>query len=168
MITIRAERTEDVDAVRHINQAAFETPAESALVDRLRTRGRLLVSLVAEDEEGAVGHIAFSPVTLDGRPDLRGAGLGPMAGLPRVQKRGIGSQLVRAGLDECRRPGLDYAVVLGHPHYYPRFDFAPASRFGLRCIWPVPDGVFMAIELRAGALAGCAGLIAYEPEFNDV
>jgi putative acetyltransferase len=56
--------------------------------------------------------------------------------------------------------------VLGHPEYYPRFGFVPASKYGIKCEYDVPDAVFMAIELREGALQGHAGTAKYQPEFN--
>jgi putative acetyltransferase len=168
MITLRPERAEDVEAVRRVNEQAFETPAEARLVDLLRARGKLVASLVAETGDQFVGHIAFSPVSIASRPTLRGVGLGPMAVLPAMQKQGIGTGLVRGGLDCCRDMGYDYAVVVGHPEFYPRFGFVPASRFGITCSWEVPEGVFMALELRPQALAGSGGLAMYEPEFNEV
>ena len=61
-----------------------------------------------------------------------------------------------------------FVVVLGHSHYYPRFGFLPASNFKLSCTWPVPEGVFMVAEIDPGALANAAGLVSYEPEFNDL
>ncbi len=59
-------------------------------------------------------------------------------------------------------------IVLGHADYYPRFGFAPASRFGLDCDYDVPDEVFMALELEPGALAGRGGRIHYHPAFASV
>jgi putative acetyltransferase len=93
-------------------------------------------------------------------------GLAPMAVLPAHQRRGVGSSLVRAGLDVCRHRGVDAVVVLGHAAFYPRFGFQPASRFGIRSEYDVPDDVFMAIELRPGALAGPAGLVRYHAAFR--
>lgn len=169
MVTVREEQDGDAAGIRRVNELAFETPAEADLVDLLRERDKLLVSLVAVEDERVVGHIAFSSASIEPKaPGLSGAGLGPMAVLPEVQRTGIGSQLVREGLDRCKQIGLSFVVVLGHPQYYPRFGFAPASRFGIRCTWTVPDEVFMAMELRPGALAGIRGLARYEPEFEDV
>jgi predicted N-acetyltransferase YhbS len=165
--TVGPERAGDVDAVRRVNESAFDTRLEAQLVDRLRARGAMLVSLVAESGGEIVGHIAFSPVQIASTPTLRGAGLGPMAVVPRLQGLGIGSALARAGLDRCRELDLDFVVVLGHLRYYPRFGFSPASRFGLTCVWPVPEGVFMALELRPHSLAGVSGLATYEPEFDE-
>src|SRR5205807_8756724 len=149
----RAETADDIPAIRRVNQLAFGQPLEANLVDALRTAAHPHISLVAATRGQVVGHIFFSPVTLDtADPDSTILGLAPMAVLPEYQKQGIGSQLVQEGLKECRRIGCDVVVVLGHPEYYPRFGFAPASQKGLRCEYPVPDEVFMAIELKPNAL----------------
>ena len=81
-------------------------------------------------------------------------GLAPMAVLPARQRGGIGSALVRAGLDACRQLGCTTVVVLGHPAYYPRFGFQPASRFALGCEYDVPDEAFMAELARLDILGG--------------
>jgi putative acetyltransferase len=113
-----------------------------------------------------VGHILLSPVTLAATPHPLVMGLAPMAVRPGHQRSGVGSALVRAGLDACRAAGAAGVVVVGHPTYYPRFGFVPASRFGLSCEYDVPDEVFMALELQDGALAGHAGLVRYHREFG--
>ena len=166
--TIHLEQAEDVEGVRQVNQLAFGTSAEAELVDQLRSREKLIVSLVAEIGDKIVGHIAFSPVHITSTPSLRGIGLGPMAVIPILQRHGIGTALICAGLNRCRELDYDFAVVLGHPNYYPRFGFIPANRFGMTCIWQVPDDVFMALELREHSLGGSLGLTTYEPEFNEV
>ncbi|HEX7177399.1 MAG TPA: N-acetyltransferase [Pyrinomonadaceae bacterium] len=170
MIVVRAERAEDAEGVRRVNELAFEGAAEADLVDALRVNAHPYVSLVAVEEGGEVaGHIFYSPVTVEPEAgELLLMGLGPMAVLPRVQKSGVGSRLVKEGLDECRRLGCAAVVVLGHPTYYPRFGFAPASRLGLRCSYEVPDEVFMAMELEPGALDGRRGLVKYHPAFDAV
>lgn len=167
MTMVRLEKTEDIDGVRRLNEQAFETPSEAGLVDRLRARGKLVVSLVAADGDRIVGHIAFSRVSVAANPRVPGVGLGPMAVLPDRQGQGIGSQLVRAGLDRCRDMGYDFAVVVGHPEYYPRFGFVQASKYGITCVWEVPEGVFMALELRPQGLVSASGLVAYEPDFDE-
>jgi putative acetyltransferase len=165
---IRLEQPADIAAVHSINQAAFETSAEADLVDSLRAQTEPIISLVADDNGTIVGHILFSPVTLTGHGELRIMGLAPMAVLPAQQRRGIGSALVRDGLDRCRQFGCDAIVVLGHHKYYPRFGFVPASRFGIRSEYDVPDEAFMALEFEAGTLAGKTGTIRYHPAFANL
>ncbi|MGH9896302.1 MAG: GNAT family N-acetyltransferase [bacterium] len=162
---IRPEKPSDTAGIRYLNEEAFGRPLEARLVDTLRSRGRIMLSLVAVRDDHVVGHISFSPVTVETEKEtLTVAGLAPMAIAPTLQRQGIGSLLVKAGLDGCRKAGLAGVVVLGHPDYYPRFGFVPASNYGIRSEYAVPEGVFMAIELRAGALH--AGLAKYVPEFE--
>jgi putative acetyltransferase len=169
LIIIRPEKPDDVAAIRIVNERAFGRPAEAELVEALRAHGKATLSLVAEQNAQVVGHILFSPVTIESENQLiAGIGLAPLTVLPEWQNRSIGSQLVEAGLAECRSAGHERAVVLGHARYYPRFGFVPASRYGLRSEYDVPDDVFMAIELRDGALQGCVGLVRYAPEFEAV
>jgi putative acetyltransferase len=166
-IAIRAERAEDLPGIREVNVAAFETPFEADLVEALRERARPLVSLVAVDGAQIVGQILFSPVTLLSHPHEPIMGLAPIAVAPARQRQGIGSALVRAGVEECRRQGAHAVVVLGHADYYPRFGFVPASTFGLRSEYEVPDDVFMALELEPGALHEKAGTVRYHQAFSD-
>ena len=90
-----------------------------------------------------------------------------MAIQPKYQRKGIGSQLARAGLEECRRLGHEIVVVLGHPNYYPRFGFTPSKPKGIDCEFEVPEAAFMILELREGALAGRRGTVKFQPEFHE-
>lgn len=177
---IRAEKKGDQAAIATVNVSAFETPAEAQLVAALRQRAQPFVSLVAETDgeqdgaggEGAskssiVGHICFSPVVLPAHPALKIMGLAPMSVLPAHQRQGIGSALVRAGLEACIELGCGAVVVLGHPTYYPRFGFVPASRFAIDSIYGVPDDTFMALELTPGHLRGAAGTVRYHEVFDE-
>ena len=170
---IRAEKENDRAAVYHINAAAFETRAEAELVETLRAGVQPLISLVAEVDAAVVGHILFSPVSVSADSKLRLMGLAPMAVAPAHQRQGIGSALVRAGLERCKALACSAVVVLGHPEYYPRFGFLPASRFGLRCEYNVPDEVFLAMELEPGAFERCMhngqrGVVKYHAAFSKV
>jgi putative acetyltransferase len=169
VVRVRHERSNDAVAVRRVNEEAFGRPAEADLVDLLRDRGKVTLSLVAETGDLVAGHILFTPVAIAGGSRAYPAlGLGPMAVLPEHQRRGVGSLLVRAGLEECRRAGHGCVVVLGHPEYYPRFGFVPASRHGLAWEHSAPDEAFMVLVLRADALDGLGGVVRYAPEFGAV
>ncbi len=166
---VREEESGDEEAVRYVNEQAFGRKPEADLVDKLRERGKVALSLVALKDDRIAGHILFSPVIIGsaGKTPLT-LGLGPMAVLPEFQRKGIGSLLVKTGLGECRKRGYDCVVVLGHPEYYPRFGFIPAGKYGIKCGYDVPDEAFMLIELKKGVLSGCTGAVKYEPEFDEV
>ena len=163
---IRAEEEHDVAAIYHVNASAFETSAEAELVDTLRREATPLISLVAEESGTIIGHILFSPVTLSTDPVLKMMGLGPMAVVPTHQRQGIGSELVRAGLEWCKETGYRVVVVLGHPDYYPRFGLRRAAEFGLRCEFEAPDEAFMALECEQGVLDQKSGVVKYHAAFS--
>lgn len=165
---IRKEEPKDWQNVFTVNSTAFETDAEARLVETLRKQADPVISLVAEKKEEIVGHIMFSPVSIAGYPNLKLMGLGPMAVRPENQRTGIGSQLVKAGLKLCEESGFGAVVVLGHPKYYPRFDFVPSSQFEIVCEYDVPEGVFMVRELTAGYLDNVGGTVTYHEAFNSV
>ena len=164
---IRTENEADRMATHAVNRAAFGTSVEADLVDVLRRKATQFVSLVADVDDVIVGHILFSQVWLAERDDLSIMGLGPMAVAPDYQRKGIGSALVRAGLTSCKQLGCHAVVVLGHAEYYPRFGFAPAVRYAMRCEYDVPDDVFMITELEPGSLRGASGMVRYDEAFSD-
>ncbi|HEV7767699.1 MAG TPA: N-acetyltransferase [Thermoanaerobaculia bacterium] len=168
-MNIRHEMLEDVDAIRRVNELAFGRPNEARLVDALREAASPFLSLVADVDGEIVGHICFSPVEVEREDGFRAfiLGLAPMAVLPEHQNQGIGSELVVRGLEECRNAGFGVVVVLGHPEYYPRFGFEPASWRGVRSEYDVPDPVFMITELKRGAAVEIRGLARYHEVFKD-
>lgn len=168
-MVVRPERPEDEAQIRQVNREAFGREAEADLVEALCRTGAVTLSLVAVRQGQVVGHILFSPMTIQAEEETYPAvGLGPLAVLPRFQRQGIGSQLVETGLASCKAAGHEIVIVLGHPDYYPRFGFRPASLHGVRWEHEAPDEAFMVVELRPGALEGKAGVARYHPAFAGV
>lgn len=146
---IRTETPDDHAAITRINIEAFadhpfSRQTEHLIVEALRRAGALAVSLVAEDRGEVVGHIAFSPAPIGGE-DIGWFTLGPLAVLPRRQSEGIGSQLVRAGIEALRRIGANGCVLVGPPEYYRRFGFRHCT--ALR-VDDVPPEFFLCLPLQ--------------------
>lgn len=165
---VRPARADDEAAVFAAHEAAFGRPDEARLAVALAKReAESCVSLVACDGADVVGHVLFSPVSVDGRRfPVSPMGLGPVGVLPGRQRGGAGIALCRAGIEACRARDVPFLVVLGHPTYYPRFGFAPAARWGLTFADAPPRDAFMALELAPGALANASGRVRYAPEFG--
>lgn len=146
---IRQEKAEDYEAVYHVVQEAFRNAEytdgnEQNLVVALRKSKAFIpeLSLVAVEDQRVVGYILFTKAVVNGVQVLA---LAPLAVLPEYQNRGIGLDLIAEG----HRVGYGYSVVLGHPQYYPKAGYLPASRYGIRAPFPVADENFMAICLNA-------------------
>lgn len=171
-LLIRPETAADRKAIFELNALAFGRDAESRLIDRLRETPYYVpeLSIVAYAGEYLVGYILLTRLPLRGDDGVTygSLALAPMAVTPALHQMGIGGQLVRYGLEEARALGFGSVIVLGHPAYYPRFGFVPASRFGIRTDYDVPDETFLAQELHPGALAGKAGVVAYPAPFGEV
>ena len=162
---IRPEQASDVADIDSVQRAAFtfhphSNQTEHLIVKRLRARGRLALSLVAETRQGViVGHAAFSPVTIDGR-EMGWMGLGPLAVMPGSQDMGAGSALVRSGMAALMASGAAGCVVFGDPGYYRRFGFEADSR--LR--YPgAPGEYFLSLALDGMALP--SGEVGYDAAF---
>ena len=166
LVEIREERVDDLAAIREVNRLAFEQDQEGNIVDALRVNGGVLLSLVATLNNQVVGHIMYSPLSIDAK--ITGAGLGPIAVLPEHQRQGIGSKLIEAGNQRLKDDGCPFIIVLGHASYYPRFGFKPASMHGIKCEWEVPDNAFMVLILNQAKMQGVSGLAKYRPEFSSV
>ncbi len=167
MIEIRKEESKDRDAVHHLNSTAFDNGPEAVLVDKLRASCKEYLSFVAVEDGSVVGHILFTPATVEDCSAV-GIGLAPMSVLPSQQRRGIGTRLVRYGLEFLRNAGCPFVIVLGHPEYYPRFGFELASKYQLRSQWEdVPDDAFMIAVFDSGVLPKAGGIARYADEFDD-
>lgn len=124
---IRPERPEDAATIHALTAEAFSgrpfsDGAEPRVIDALRAAGALTLSLVATHDGEVVGHVAFSPVTINGESG-DWYGLGPVSVWPDRQRTGIGQALIREGLQRLRSMGAGGCVLLGDPAYYARFGF---------------------------------------------
>lgn len=164
--TTRVERAGDADAIRKVVTAAFPTPDEARIVDELRADRDAWIdglSIVATDaDDSIVGYALYSRCRVDAEPALT---LGPCAVVPSHQRTEAGSAAVVAGLNAARELGENLVLVLGHAGYYPRFGFVPASRFGIRAPFDVPDEAMTALPLD-DARPVPSGTIAYPAAFR--
>jgi putative acetyltransferase len=169
MLAVRPETIDDIPWVRVLNERAFEQAVEADIVDRLRQACPETLSFVAEDEGRVIGHILFTPAVIgSGSKVIQGMALAPMAVLPERQREGIGTRLVKHGLRALQDRSCPFVIVLGHPGYYPRFGFEPASRHGITCQWEgVPDEAFMILIFDEIAMEGIAGVARYRAEFDE-
>jgi len=165
---IRQEKPEDINDIHALNELAFGQPQEANIVDKLRINCNSLLSLVAIENDNVAGHILFSPVKIEGQHGIiRGMGLAPMAVLPKIQRKGIGTQLVKSGIKNLKKIQCPFIIVLGHPEYYPRFGFERASLYGIKCQWEgIPDDAFMILWLDKSMMNPASGLAKYRDEFN--
>jgi putative acetyltransferase len=155
---IRPEEPADRAAVRTVVEAAFPMPGEAKLVDQLRAEGDAVISLVAVDDDGIVGHVMFSRMTAE----FRALGLGPVAVLPTRQRSGVGSLLIRQGLAQAEAGRWEIVFVLGAPAYYRPFGFDPALASGFTSPYAGPH--LMALSLTQ-PLRRLSGKIDYAPAF---
>jgi putative acetyltransferase len=170
LIEIRPEQKKDLEAIRNVNTLAFQGTNEAKLVDSIRDSEHFIpeLSLVAVANE-VVGHILFSTVSIEtNEGPVKTLALSPMSVLPGCQKQGIGSQLVKAGIKQAEKLGLEHIVVLGHPDFYPKFGFVPSTTKGIESPIPVPEEVFMVLEIKSGSLNKVKGKVKYPPAFDVV
>ncbi len=169
-IHVRPETPRDEQAIRHVNEVAFGRPNEADIADRVRASSGFVpdLSLVAVSGGQIVGHVMFSEATVQGDGNSWTVlALGPVAVLPAFQRKGVGTTVIETGLIRAAELGYRAVVLIGHPTYYPRFGFVPASRFGLKPAITVPDDVFMARLLRPDGLDGVEGQFSFPKAFDE-
>lgn len=168
-LIIRTETPRDFPKVYEVNSTAFGRSEEAQLVDRLRSGDTFLdeLSLVACIDNKIVGHILFTKIEIVNNDRKNNSiALAPIAVLPRYQKKGIGSQLVKEGLKKAKDLGHKSVVVLGHERFYPKFGFSPAHKWNIKAPFNVPIASFMALELEDGAFDNVDGVVQYPKAFS--
>ena len=167
-LLIHTETPADHEAIREVNRLAFGRDDEACLVDALRDGGYVRTSLVAEVDRLIVGHVLFSDLPIVSETATFPAlALAPMAVLPEYQRQGIGSQLIRRGLDSCREHGHRIVVVLGHPSFYRRFGFSSELARPLR-LAVLGQGVLYGNGIGRGGTQRRVGRVQYPPPFGIV
>ncbi|MBH0157271.1 N-acetyltransferase [Fictibacillus sp. 5RED26] len=174
-IKIRIERTEDYRKTEEVVKSAFEPEEfsdekEHLLVNRIRKTEAFVpeLSLVAENnKQEIIGHILLSKVKIiNEKKAVDSLALAPVSIISEYQNKGIGSLLIKAALSAAKELGYQSIIVLGHQDYYPKFGFQPASNWGIKAPFEVPDEVFMAIELTEDSLADVSGFVHYSEAFS--
>lgn len=169
MIKIRQENIDDYEEVYNVIKTAFETAEhadgnEHELVVVLRKSDSFIpeLSLVAVKDNKIVGYILFTKIKIGEYEELA---LAPLGVLPEYQKQGIGSELIKKGHKLAKVLGYHYSVVLGSDKYYTKFGYIPASKYGIKAPFEVPDENFMAIKLN-DTDTEVIGIVKYAKEFG--
>ncbi|CUX17794.1 GNAT family N-acetyltransferase [Clostridium sp. C105KSO13] len=174
-IIIRQETKDDYKITETVVEKAFgnekhSNHSEQFLVAELR-KGNVFIpelSIVAEVDRKIVGHAMFTKLLIkNGDKNYASLALAPVSVLPGFQNQGIGSKMILYGLNLSKELGFKSVIVLGHEKYYPRFGFKPASKWGIKAPYDVPNEAFMAVELEKDALDNVAGTVVYGKEFSE-
>jgi len=165
-ITIREASEQDMPAILAVLRDAFGRDEEAKLVSALVNdpSARPYLSLVALAGDRAIGHILFTRAALLDTPRAVSVCLlAPLAVVPHAQRRGIGSRLIGEGLARLREAGTDLVFVLGYPHYYTRYGFAPAGPLGFAAPYPIPEkdaDAWMVLALKENVIGTLQGRVA--------
>jgi predicted N-acetyltransferase YhbS len=174
-INIRQETEKDYKLSETVVEKAFKNAEhsdhkEQNLVDKLRRSDVFIpeLSLVAESNKEIIGHIMLTKLFIENEDNrYKSLALAPVSVLPEYQNKGIGSKLINQSLKLAKELGFKSVIVLGHDKYYPRFGFKPASIWGIKAPFNVPDEAFMALELEDKSLDDVTRSVVYSKEFFE-
>jgi predicted N-acetyltransferase YhbS len=168
-IKICSEKIQDRAAIAEVNNLAFGRDNEAKLIEKIRQSDRFIpeLSLVAKLDNKLVGHILFSYIDLVNRETIRVLALAPIAVLPEYQNRGVGSLLIKTGLEIAEKNAAPMVIVLGEPKFYTRFGFQPAIAHNINSPFDVPDEYFM-VKFSIKNIQDYQGKIIYPATFDDL
>ncbi|ODG97633.1 GCN5 family acetyltransferase [Nostoc sp. KVJ20] len=168
-MNIRCETLTDYPAIAEVNTLAFGQENEAKLVEKIRRSDRYIpeLSLVAEFENVVVGHILFSYIDLVSKETLQVLGLAPLAIHPQFQRQGIGSALIKAGLEIAEAKKEAVVIVLGHPQFYTRFGFKTSVVYGIESPFPIPEQ-FLMVKALQNYQESYKGKVVYPSTFDGV
>jgi len=126
-LDIRESRPGDTAGIERLYADAFPDEDLLGVVRALLELGPGVISLVGVRDDAVVGHAGFTLCHVEGGTEAL-ALLAPLAVTPTLQKQGIGSRLVRTGLQRLEDAGIGHVFVLGDPAYYGRFGFETEDR----------------------------------------
>ena len=170
---VREARAADLNDVLAVERLAFGYDKEAELVRALLedASAEPFLSLLAFDDDKAVGHILFTAAHLEGGQGAASITLlAPLAVVPDAQKKGVGGSLVERGLQLLSESGVDLVFVLGHPDYYPRHGFTSAGALGLSAPYPIPEehaAAWMVQALRPGVIGSVSGTVVVADALNQ-
>ena len=166
-IKIRPEQENDFQAVREVVELAFRDvedsdQSEPYLVERLRKTDAYIpeLSFVAELNGEIIGHLMMSKVEIVSEDQS-------VSVVPKYQRIGVGSALIREAHKRAGELGYKSAVLLGHKDYYPRFGYKRAIDFGIEFPFDVPSEYCMVVELAPEGLKNVHGMIKYAKPFME-
>lgn len=165
---IRASTPSDLSKILQVEGQAFGDDKGPEIVDLVKgllsdPSAMPLLSLLAEDDERALGHLLFTKARITNYIDTVSAViLAPLAVIPAAQSKGIGGRLIKKGLKRLAESGIELVFVLGHPEYYPRHGFTPAGELGFEAPYPIPDehaDAWMVQALHPGVIGRVSGRV---------
>ncbi len=161
---IRETTDADLNDILLVERAAFKRDGEANLTRDLLadSTAKPVLSLLAYIKGQPVGHILFTKAQITNAPNIKASFLAPLAVIPEFQKQGIGGTLIKKGLQLQTQSGIELVFVLGHPTYYPKYGFTPATKYGFEPTYPIPVEVadaWMVQALRSGIIGTIEGKI---------
>ncbi|MBO6717860.1 MAG: N-acetyltransferase [Rhizobiaceae bacterium] len=161
-IRIRHAEPRDRQAIASLLDVAFGQPDEARLVEALVAGGHGVLDLVAEVDGVLAGHVLFSRLTVEGEGGAFPAlALAPVAVLPAMQNRGIGSHLIEEGHAQLERSGEALSIVLGEPSHYSSFGYSRARAASFESDY---QGEYL--QALAWREAPATGRLVYAPPFT--